>query len=174
MPTPLETFMQALQNGHMCEESLKPKKNPHTSARINPPSTQMKCERTLPDSQDHPPVSSLPAHTHTSEVFPNTRAEMKCETKCEGSLTLPEPPLQAGWLVAYRDPQNRLRGGCDEREAGTVQVCRWTGTTWTVLLTHGDMLPLSQIVSVGKTDSRGKVVAAWTVKAHGYDGAGSR
>lgn len=87
---------------------------------------------------------------------------------------MPDPPLCAGWLVAYRDRQGRLRGGCDERNQGTVQACQWDGTTWTVMLTNGDCLPLSRIVSVGQTDSQGKVLAAWTVRAHGYDGEGPR
>lgn len=41
-----------------------------------------------------------------------------------------------------------------------------------IALTNGESLPLGRIVSVGKTDAMGKVVAAWTVKQHGYDGEG--
>lgn len=82
----------------------------------------------------------------------------------------PEPPLQPGWLVAYRDPTDQLRGGCDERLAGTVQECRWTESDWVVLLTNGDVLPLALIRSVGQTDAFGNVVAAWTVREHGVDG----
>lgn len=82
----------------------------------------------------------------------------------------PEPPLQIGWLVAYRDRQGQLRGGCYEREAGTVAACQWSGSTWMVILTDGQRLPLQRILSVGQTDMEGKIVAAWTVREHGYDG----
>lgn len=85
----------------------------------------------------------------------------------------PAEPLQSGWLVAYRDHRGQLRGGCDEREAGTVAACQWDGRGWTVLLTNKDTLRLSQIVSVGNTDQDGRIVAAWNVRAHGYDGEGS-
>lgn len=85
---------------------------------------------------------------------------------------MPESPLQPGWLVAYRDRDGRLRGGCDEREAGTVKECRWEGKEWTVSLTDGQRLPMSIIRSVGQTDSDGKLIAAWTVREHGYDGEG--
>jgi len=82
-------------------------------------------------------------------------------------------PLLPGWLVAYRDPQGRLRGGCDERESGTVQECQWNEQGWMVHLTDGQRLPLSTIRSVGRTDDVGKIVAAWTVRGHGFNGEGS-
>ncbi|MGQ0557485.1 MAG: hypothetical protein ACT4PN_16250 [Nitrospiraceae bacterium] len=80
------------------------------------------------------------------------------------------PPLLPGWLIAHRDQRGRLRGGCDEREVGTVNGCEWTGSSWIVTLPNGDRLPLSKIVSVARTDAQGQVVAAWTVREHGYDG----
>lgn len=86
---------------------------------------------------------------------------------------MPEPPLQPGWLVAYRGPQGRLRGGCDERDAGTVVACEWNGTFWTVGLTNGETIPLQRITSVAKTDGAGKILAAWDVRAHGHDGEGA-
>lgn len=82
----------------------------------------------------------------------------------------PSPPLQSGWSITYRDKAGRLRGGCDEREAGTVHECRWDTAGWIVLLTNGDLLPLQRIVSVGKTDWEGRIVSAWTVRSHGYNG----
>lgn len=92
------------------------------------------------------------------------------------ALTLPPDrpiePLQPGWLVAYRDRQGRLRGGCDERDAGTVAACQWDGTAWTVSLTDGQRLPLSRIRSVGQADEAGQIVAAWIVRDHGYDREG--
>jgi hypothetical protein len=81
-----------------------------------------------------------------------------------------EPPLQAGWFVAYIDRQGRYRGGCDEPNIGTVRECRWDECGWTITLANSNSIPLSRIVSVGKTDSKGNVIAAWTVKGCGYDG----
>lgn len=79
----------------------------------------------------------------------------------------PEPPLQSGWLVAYRDAQGRLRGGCDEREAGTVSGCEWIGTGWTIHLLNGTTIPLRSVSSVGVPGG-----AAWDVKRHGFNGNG--
>lgn len=84
----------------------------------------------------------------------------------------PTSPLAPGWLVAYRDRHGALCGGCDDRQHGTVQECRWRVGGWTVHLTDGQQLPLTNIRSVGKTDDAGNVVAAWTVREHGYDGEG--
>jgi len=84
--------------------------------------------------------------------------------------TAPASPLQSGWLVVYRDQRGLLCGGCDDRQHGTVHECRWAGATWTVHLTDGQRLPLTSIRSVGKTDGEGRLVAAWSVRAHGYDG----
>jgi len=86
-------------------------------------------------------------------------------------LQNPEAPVQPGWLVAYRDKDYRLRGGCDEREHGTVEACEWNGHTWTVILTNGDQLPLVRIVSVGEM-VEGRLVAAWTTRDCGYNGEG--
>jgi len=82
------------------------------------------------------------------------------------ALTLPpEEPLQPGWLVCYRDQRGALCGGCDDRQHGTVEGCRWDGKGWTVTLTDGQRLPLSIIRGVTTLDG-----AAWTVREHGYDG----
>ena len=78
--------------------------------------------------------------------------------------SLPVAPLQPGWLIVYRNEGDHLRGGCDEREAGTVVECRWDGTAWSILLTNGDVLPLGHVLSVGKTDAQGQVIAGWLVK----------
>jgi hypothetical protein len=145
----------------------------HTSEGFPAPEANMKCELTLPDRRDDPSLSIPPLHTHTSEGISAPMADLKCETKCEGSFTLPEPPLKVGWLVAYKDRQGRLRGGCEEREAGTVQTCEWNGAGWVVTLPNGDRLPLSKIVSVAKTDPQGRILSAWTVREHGFNGEGS-
>ena len=86
--------------------------------------------------------------------------------------TAPIPPLAPGWLVSYRDRTGALRGGCDDRAHGTVRECRWEGHGWSIQLTDGQRLRLSAIRSVGKPDSVGQIVSAWTVKEHGLDGTG--
>lgn len=91
-----------------------------------------------------------------------------------GSLgSEPLPPLPPGWLVAYRNRRGTLCGGCVDREHGTVQECRWEGNGWAVHLTDGQRVPLSLIRAVWQTDDAGQLVAAWTVREHGYDGDGS-
>lgn len=84
-------------------------------------------------------------------------------------LDPPTEPLQPGWLVTYRDRAGRLAGGCDDRERGTVEKCRWDGHGWTVHLTDGQRLPLSIIRGVTKPDG-----TAWTTREHGHDGEGAR
>lgn len=91
-------------------------------------------------------------------------------TEKDSKAFAPAPPLAPGWLVVYRDRQWVLCGGCDDRQHGTVQECRWSGTAWTVHLTDGQQLPLISIRSVGKADSEGTLVAAWSIREHGYDG----
>ena len=89
------------------------------------------------------------------------------------AITLPpDEPLQPGWLVVYRDRAGRLAGGCDDRQGGTVQSCTWDGSTWTAILTDGQRLRLSAVLSVAKTGQYGQVLAAWSVREHGYDGEG--
>lgn len=82
----------------------------------------------------------------------------------------PEPPIRLGWLVTYRDRQEKLCGGAEDRAHGTVQECRWDTGRWTVCLTNGQQVPLLSIRAVGKTDTNGRICAAWTVREHGYDG----
>lgn len=87
----------------------------------------------------------------------------------------PVAPLEPGWLVAYYDRTNRLRGGCDERDHGTVARMEWGSSgPWTVWLTNGEALPLLKVRSVARTNAEGVVVSAWTVRPHGHDGEGGR
>jgi hypothetical protein len=79
------------------------------------------------------------------------------------------PPIQAGWLVVYHNAQGALCGGCLDRDHGTVESCSWDGV-WRVRLTDGTQLPLAVIRAVARTDKTGQVLAAWTVREHGYDG----
>jgi hypothetical protein len=82
----------------------------------------------------------------------------------------PTPPLQHGWLVIYRDGRGRLCGGMEDRRRGTVTAMDYSVSGWTVTVADGTRFPLSIVRSVAKTDGRGNVVAAWTVRAHGADG----
>lgn len=90
------------------------------------------------------------------------------------SLGVPAPPLQPGWLVVYRNHAGSLCGGADDRLHGTVHRCLWGGTAWMLILTDGQRLPLWAITSVGKTDTSGRVVAAWDVRGSGINGEGQR
>src|SRR4051812_12046822 len=132
MQSPLDSFIASLRG--KCEDSLKRKNFIHTSERFSAPEAEMKCELTHQDQGDESPFSSLRAHTHTSGTLSNDVAKMECETKCEGSFTLPEPPLQPCWLISYRDRTGHLRGGCDERDAGTVVTCHWGERGWEIIL----------------------------------------
>ena len=84
----------------------------------------------------------------------------------------PTAPLHPGWLVAYRDRHGDLVWrvcGPGARDGAGVPMGgeRMDGAPhrWATA-------PLSLIRSVGQTDDAGQIVAAWTVKEHGYDGAG--
>ena len=85
MPTPLESFIETLHKRHRVED-------------------------TRPDVGPMPPVFSLSVHTHTSGTFPNADAEMECETKCEGALTLQEVSIQPGSCITWQRADGKLRG----------------------------------------------------------------
>ncbi len=128
-------------------------------------------------SQIHNPmegssISPKPPDLVSSCSEVTDRLSVDVADKHETPTSSPTPPLQAGWLIAYRDQHGRLRGGCDERDAGTVAACRWDGSGWRLLLTNGETLALGQIVSVTMSDAEGRVLEAWTVRRHGYDGQG--
>lgn len=91
-----------------------------------------------------------------------------------GSGASPEPPIRSGWLVTYRDREGKLCGGSEDRARGTVTECRWESGKWTLRLTNGERVPLWRVQAVGQTDSTGRILAAWTVREHGYDGEGRR
>ena len=84
------------------------------------------------------------------------------------------PPLGSGWLVVYRDRTGTLRGGTDERDHGTVKECRWNGAGWLVALASGATLSLSSIRAVGQINEEGRLLAAWTVRDHGFDGINTK
>ncbi len=88
----------------------------------------------------------------------------------QGRAVEPLMPILPGWLVTYQDKEGRLSGGAEDRGHGTVQECRWDAGHWTVHLTNGQQVPLWVIRAVGQTDTDGRLLAAWEVRRHGYDG----
>ncbi len=128
----------------------------------------LRCLAPLMLKFDGRPIQFEPGSVFTVTPAQGARVLAKFPAHVE-MLTLPsEEPLQPGWLVSYRDHGGALRGGCDDRAHGTVEVCRREGPGWTVLLTDGQRLPVTSIRGVTKSNG-----AAWTVREHGYDGQGS-
>ena len=113
---------------------------------------------TVTPAQAQRVLAKFPAHVETLDLPPDLLTE----------------PLQPGWLVVYRDRAGRLAGGCDDRGRGVVKECRWNGSAWLVRLTNGGTLALRSVLSVGKTDATGKIIAAWTVRECGVDGEGGQ
>lgn len=81
-----------------------------------------------------------------------------------------EIPILPGWLVAYRGPDGKLRGGWEERDHGTIRKGRFSDGGWIFTLTDGTEISVRAIVSVAQVALDGRVVAAWTVREHGLDG----
>ena len=84
----------------------------------------------------------------------------------------PIPPLQPGWRIVFMTHQWKLAGGHDDPDHGTVKACCWIAGAWTVQITDGQEIPLSRIRSVAAMDYKGRLMRAWTVREHGYDGEG--
>jgi 3D (Asp-Asp-Asp) domain-containing protein len=82
------------------------------------------------------------------------------------------PPLEPGWSIAYRDQCGALRGGTDQGESAIVKQCIRAESGWKVILADKTVLPISSIVSVAQVVD-GHVVAAWTVRGHGWRPDGS-
>ena len=125
--------------------------------------------------QNHPPEVSfadIADIADSSEGVPSTSIEPVEAVALPSPVTIsqPIPPIRPGWLVTYRDAGGRVRGGCDERDHGTVAAMAYSLSGWTVTLTDGTRLPLSVVRAVAQTDSTGQVVEAWLVRAHGVDG----
>lgn len=93
----------------------------------------------------------------------------------EPSVTPPRdglliPPIQSGWIVTYEDRHRKLCGGVVDRVRGTVQDCRREAGRWMVRLTDGQQIFLERIKAVGQSDAQGRLLAAWEVKRHGFNG----
>jgi hypothetical protein len=87
-----------------------------------------------------------------------------------GPPQVPNPPIQPGWLVTYRESDGRLQGGDLDRQHGTVASAEYGSRGWVLTLTDGSSVAFAEIQGVTKTAQDGSVLAAWTVRAHGHDG----
>lgn len=105
------------------------------------------------------------APQRTEEVVHNPSLEPR---ENDGQKT--ESPIHPGWLVAYRDRDGRLRGGCDDREHGTVKEGLRSNLGWVFTLTDGSTLTGKQILSVAEVGKDSQVLRAWLVHRHGLDG----
>lgn len=94
------------------------------------------------------------------------------EGPADSGATLSRPSLEAGWVVAYIDRQGKLCGGWGERDQSTVKQCHGTGQDCQVEFSDGRLIPLRAVRTVGQTNAEGRLIAAWTVREHGYDGQG--
>ena len=121
----------------------------------------MKREEGLGRRSDGKGDSSRVPCLRTDETQPG---DEPCSAKEMGS------PIQPGGLVAYRGPDGKLRGGCDEREHGTIREARLGDTGWVFTVTDGTEIPARAIVSVAEVRPDGRVGAAWTVRHDGLDG----
>lgn len=104
-----------------------------------------------------PPLYDFEANPHSHTPCFSTPGAKSAESA---------KPIQPGWLVTYRDRTGRLRGGADERSAGTVADCDRGNVT----LANGVQLPLHRITAVARTNQSGAILAAWDVTRHGLDG----
>jgi hypothetical protein len=122
---------------------------------------------------------TLEKRTDKTDILPQTVSVSGMSVpfpECPGEITTAHtaspyaPPLQSGWVVTYYDGQGRLSGGWEQRETSIVKQCHGTGQNCRVELSGGQRIPLRSIRAVGQTDQEGRLLAAWTVGEHGYDG----
>lgn len=104
-----------------------------------------------------------------NELGGTTRAATQDPLPIDPS-TSPLPPY---CFVTYIDTQGRLRGGWDERATCTVKQSHGVGANCQVELANGVRIPLRAVRAVGHLNAAGRLVGAWTVREHGYDGNGS-
>lgn len=113
-------------------------------------------------------VEGLP--TQESAKASSSSPAISLDETAAGASPVPDPPICPGWLIAYRGPEGQLLGGAEDLPAGTVTEAEYLGTGWRFRVATGTWVSLRAIRSVAKTDGHGKVVAAWEVRAHGFDG----
>ena len=73
-------------------------------------------------------------------------------------------------LVAWRDELGRLQGGDEDRLKGTVKETVVGSDGFTFIMEDGTRVPERRVVSAARLNAQGKVVAAWSTRAHGIDG----
>jgi len=114
------------------------------------------------------------ALSHIPAVQPDFTARVESRPEAAPSVVgYPRSPILPGWLIAWRDPSQRLRGGAAEREHGTVARTAYGSTGWLVHLTDGTVLTMAVMRSIASTDAQGAVTAAWEVRTCGLDGEGT-
>ncbi len=124
------------------------------------------------------PVPEVDAHQHTPDL-PERKEDsvsLSESVSIAGVVAqvpprpdLPSFPLLPHCFVTYTDSQGRLRGGWDERATSTVKQCHRVGADYKVELINGSRIPLWAVRAVGQLNVEGRIIAAWTVREHGYD-----
>ena len=117
-------------------------------------------------------IADIADRVAAEKVAPVSTPPIQADEGASLPVPPPIPPLQPGWRLVYLDHQWKLAGGYDDPGHGTVEACRWEGGAWSVHLTDGQAIPLSRIRSVAAIDWKGRIMGAWTVREHGYDGQG--
>lgn len=90
-----------------------------------------------------------------------------------GGSVAPDPPpspLPLPCFVTFTDSQGRLRGGWEERATCMVKQCHGVGAHCQAELVNGDKIPLRAVRAVGQLNAEGRLIGAWSVRDHGYDG----
>jgi|CXWL01.1.fsa_nt_gi hypothetical protein len=129
--------------------------------RIHGPAT---VERTFIDHQTGKTWLSLEYNGAKLEILASLVVDMAETVAPEtAQSTAPIAPLQPGWSITHRAERGDL-------QRGIVEVMEYTPKGWIVVLSDGARLPLVRVEAVGQTDERGRLVSAWQVKEHGFDG----
>jgi hypothetical protein len=77
------------------------------------------------------------------------------------------PAIHPGWLVVYRDPDGKLRGGVEDPAHGTIAHAEVGPQGWMFRLTDGTTL---EATAVTETTADGGILAGWTTRQHGLHG----
>lgn len=125
-------------------------------------------DETREDRTDIP--DTLPDFGRTS-VLSVPLSDILAEKLPAPSVATPATPvLSTRCFVTYLDSTGRLCGGWDERSACMVRQCHGLGSACQVELSSGVMISLRAVRAVGQLNDEGRLLAAWTVREHGYDG----
>jgi hypothetical protein len=127
-------------------------------------------EQNTPEQDNFADIADI-AHSITSQT-PAPAVPMVDHSATSATSLIaggPASPLPTYCFVTYTDCHGRLCGGGDERATSTVKGCHGTGQGCEVELSDGRRIPLRSIRAVCQTNEDGRLVAAWTVREHGYD-----